>query len=669
MLKAICDKYDRATPSVKNDIFRRFHKQFRYLTQYPVCIDSSEYVEQPTSYYDDEFTAFANSYQSDVRFFIGYTGVGKSTFIRHFFKLTNAAPKMYGKECIVIPSFWNGNRLSDNDYEKEIKENIVQSFAAAQHVINPNSANRFPIDDMPALIDYIRATKAGILYDLTPEEKNEYQDNMEKWNAAILTQTKMMHEVEYASSCLKYFLQKYGSQVKRVILVIDDVETLSSAKLKAMIELYFRVYACLHNTAPGHRLIINLLISLRPHSYRYLKYDLPHEQISSYGNYLDNSNYVIFRDDIPDIKRMFEKRFQYATTNTDEPRNKDSWQISQNALQSIVQKFDNQYVNMIRDLCHMNIRAIMDCFQMVLSNRVWCQETKEITEYPHVAESEYDFDNIVNVTRTLACGEATVYSSKYRNLFGANKAQKRLTPDNSDVFIPNLLINPETRECDVLALYIMIYLDYVFSEHRRPTNNSEFISVQQIVDEICDLLGFSATDAVFKVIEYLFHNRVIRKSIFDSDSESEINVVQRKNLIYFTQKGERLLKMLKADCVLLEVFREDMVREYKDDSAYKSSMELVNEKNRTQLFRDLIQLAYEIFQNEDTYVCRAYGSAKHKQFETVFSLFPVFRFICDGISTSLSRAQGIEEHDELQKELQEIIKQYKLRIEELTLRQ
>lgn len=58
----------------------------------------------------------------------------------------------------------------------------------------------------------------------------------------------------------------------------------------------------------------------------------------------------------------------------------------------------------------MNIRAIFDCLQLILSNRIWCQESKIPTVYPSVNIRDYNFNNIVNLLRTLSCGESSVYT-------------------------------------------------------------------------------------------------------------------------------------------------------------------------------------------------------------------------------------------------------------------
>lgn len=76
--------------------------------------------------------------------------------------------------------------------------------------------------------------------------------------------------------------------------------------------------------------------------------------------------------------------------------------------------------------------------------------------------------------------------------------------------------------------------------------------------------------------------------------------------IYILQKkGSRLLKLFREDSILLEIYREDIVRAYSDESHCKSSFELVTEQKRDLLFEDLIDLSREIFYVEDRLITKS----------------------------------------------------------------
>ena len=197
-------------------------------------------------------------------------------------------------------------------------------------------------------------------------------------------------------------------------------------------------------------------------------------------------------------------------------------------------------------------------------------------------------------------------------------------------------------------------MEYKFSSGENTINNTEFITVRQIMDEINNLLCLDSTYDLLSAIHYLFQNRIVRKSIYDRDSEKELNVLTEDNYVYFTKKGSRLIQMLRADCVLLELYREDTLRAYSDDAYYKSSYELVNEKRRDLLFSDLITYANEIYQNEDEYIRRAIASPSRKAFIEAFSLYCISEIVISGIEKSLGRAQGLDNQDELLERLRSL---------------
>lgn len=74
MKKKINEKYFQSA-SFKNDIYRKFEKQFKYCFLNPININDELYVEHTTNEYDEIFDLFFNSPNSDIKFLIGYTGV------------------------------------------------------------------------------------------------------------------------------------------------------------------------------------------------------------------------------------------------------------------------------------------------------------------------------------------------------------------------------------------------------------------------------------------------------------------------------------------------------------------------------------------------------------------------------------------------------------------
>ena len=397
----------------------------------------------------------------------------------------------------------------------------------------------------------------------------------------------------------------------------------------------------MHNTQKAP--IVNLLISLRPHSFRFLNDNIEHKYINVYGNFLQNETSRIIKNQIPDVKEILISRFNDVFSKTEKPGNPETWRLAKNAFFEIIASLDDNIIKTVTEICHLNIRATIDCLHMILSNRVWCQSYIECSEYPTVRVTDYRFD-IVNVVRTLACGENPVYTGKKDIQFNQQNTSNVLARprfDDSDIFIPNILIDLQTKECDVLSVIIMNYLEGYFSSQAATPPQTEFISRRVLRDNILAIFGdYIPIERIDATIDYLFNNRIIRKSIISKDTDNTINTLLDDDYIYLTLKGSRLLSMFESDSVLLEIYREDIKRNYnRDGLIYKSSFELVTENNRRALFEDLIKLIEETYYNEDLYQIHIVNNGEPAFYEPCF---PITQRLISGVEKSLRRSQNIE---------------------------
>ena len=571
-LKKINQKYTQTPSTFRNDIYRKFEKQFKYIFSNPINIDSDEYVEYEDTEYSDAFDTFIFSPESDIRFFIGFTGTGKTTFIKHYFGSKTLGIKLAEDGSLLIPISWDGKKLPEdqNDAEKALDEQISNVIDAATKKIY-KSIEELLLNESSEIIQFIEETRSDLLSSLSLEELAEAQDGRWTIDQIKLEKCRTKNAVEAASSILKYAIMSRQNDVQRIVFIVDDVETVAQKKLDYIVRTYFKIFSCLHNTkkvAP-----VKLLFSIRPHSYRFLRTTLKHEKINAYGNSPFLQRYRLVKNKIPNVKAIYISRFEKAAKNTPAPGNPTSWDLAKSVFYEIINDFDDSLINMISDLCHLNIRAITDCFQMILSNRVWCQDIETKTSYFSVRKNDYRFD-VVNVVRTMSCGENTVYTGMKEIQFNPSNLsdiQDRPTLDNSRIFIPNLLIDIQTNECDVLPAIIIHYLDGYFSSEESTPPHTEFISKGVLTKDLFATFGGKVSvEKITNILDYLFENRVIRKSIISNDNEENINKLEDEDLLYLTLKGSRLFAMLGNDSVLLEVFREDIKRAYtKDFSGYR----------------------------------------------------------------------------------------------------
>lgn len=655
MKKAINEKYTQRY-DLRNDIYRKFEKQFRYCFFNPINPDDELYINHGMEKYEDALDLFSQGPGSDIRFLIGFTGVGKTTLLKHCFSYTTLGIKIHDSD-IVVPNSFDGIKIPDEGYIREIDEQISNTICILIGKIYRPYEEMLQ-EESDEIIEFISSSRTNIVPVLSLDEiyngagtinQKKVQKCMDKW------------PVEFASSLLKYVLDRKGG-CRRLIFLVDDLETLSQQKLCYLIESYLKIYDCMHNMED--RPVVKLLISLRPHSFRFLKKAMKYRNISAYGNFLQSQAYRLIKDEIPNVKEIFKARFEWAEQQTPKPGNQASWNAAKEAFYRIINAFDDELVQMIVDLCHMNIRSVTDCFQMILSNRVWCQEYDEYTEHPGVSESDYRFD-VVNVVRTMACGESSVYLGQKEGSLERKTIpdiQSRPALDDSTVFIPDLLIDIHTRECDILPAIIIYYLEgyFALAGPGHAGLQSEFLTKRELVEDLSRFFGDNVGEEKIRgVVSYLFENRIIRKSIINSDDDSTFYRLDDDDYLYLTRKGERLLRMFESDSVLLEIYREDIVREY-SDRTYKSSAELVWENDRKTLFEDIFNLIGEIYDNEDQYQRHVLATGSRAAFYEL--KFPITSKIMEGVSRSLQRSQNLDWSDKAR--LQEQILRLKGMVQE-----
>lgn len=623
----INEKYYQDTAR-RNDIYRKFEKQFKQM-MHPNFVDSEMYVDYSSDRYNRAFNDFETNSLSELKFFVGFAGIGKTTFIKHYFNFSTFEIKQRG-DSLIVPMGWNGLRVPANGNDAIIKQFADSLYNIVAFIYKPYPL--FLYDEIDEVVSYIKKTRQDILCELTIGEFDE-DLNSTKMKTLQLQKTQQTFPIEFACSLLKYVLEYHNTIYNRLLFIVDDTETLSEKAISHLVSQYLSIWACLQNTR-SKKIITDILISLRPHSFRYLKKNLNNGISPPYGPIFVDYKNVIYKNDIPNIKEIFKKRFEYAIRNTPKPGNPITWENAKEVLYYLIDNFDDSIIDMVADLCHHDIRSITSCFEMILSNRVWCQEIDGDILHPTVKDiGDYKFD-IVNVVRTLACGESSVYLGE-QGESGSLEYQDCPSFDGSPIFIPNIFINLTNKNCDILAALIMRYLECYHANGINSPLNSERMQKKTLCDKIWGLFQNKKTrDEINAVLDYLFQNRIIRKSLYSEDGESTINCLQDNDYIYFTDKGSRLLKMLENDSVLLEIYREDIRRDYPDRKYEDSAFTLIKNGKRNFLFEDLIKLANEIFINEDDYCYTDHFNADLFYNEK----FAISLRIISGIKSSLNRS-------------------------------
>ena len=311
---------------------------------------------------------------------------------------------------------------------------------------------------------------------------------------------------------------------------------------------------------------INLLISLRPHTFRLFNNN---RNLETYPISVN----PITKDSPINLSEMFQKRFDYYTeTNPRVIGNIDSWRECYNHLKTMNEMFSGQYKSMIINLCFMNIREALSYYARIFANRLWVQKNKELYAEFTVNIPDYTFNNIT-IIRALACNESKVYFDEENNL------------------IPCIFLN---NQRDDYTIYCLLLLNLFY---KRRVENVYYGVRSQKKKDLMEELGYIFSPEKVRIFEeclyHLFEKRILRKSIRDKD---DYNTLDRReslkddSLIYLSSKGEEMWRMFSQDSVLLELFREEAYRDYgRYDFNEQSSFELMEAGRQKDIFLDLLK--------------------------------------------------------------------------------
>ncbi|WP_320972059.1 hypothetical protein [Enterocloster bolteae] len=608
----INERFTRNDLFGESDIYRKFSEQFdNLLNSEEIARNSNEFEEIYVRDYDFEaqLERFRTSERNMIKFCVGYTGIGKSTSIRYCFGLgvSNEAHVDNIRKELVFPTFLDGYMANDMErFDLSSRIAAVSSRLEKKH---------------PELKLYLQSHQGKIeLYEFISnhtgyalENTNPIDDILDDdEHASIIRKLRSSYEkspYEFQANKLKFYMKKLCDKYERLIIILDDIESLPEKNQKDIIRRYLKFYSCMKNTdyPEGKRYCVNLLISLRPHTYRILNNNRNLETFSI-------SDPPILKKDSVDLDELFEKRFNYYTNeSTHVIGNMDTWNECYNELMKMNRLFNGQYKEMIKNLCFMNIRESIASYSRVFANRYWIQKNRPKEEYFTITSPEYIFNNI-NVIRALACNEEVVYW------------------DIIDSILPNIFYTSETEDLSIHCLFV---IQYFYKKKGSEPYGLNAEKLESVETEWKSTLGEMRTTEFIRAMEFLFERRVLRKSIEDFDDIETLDTresLETESRLYISPRGFEMFQMFTRDSVLLEMLRENVWRDY-DNREYSSlsSGELMKQSNQKGIFLDLLEYIDYLCELEDDIVI----DVSTVQYKKIFGADSPVERLLKGVKNSL----------------------------------
>lgn len=609
----------------ESDIYRKFSEQFEQLFNADeIAKDDKEFEEIYVHDYDFEgqLKRFKESKTDVVKFCVGYTGIGKTTGIRHCLGLgiSNEACFDSANKTIVFPSFLDGYQVKDMDkFDLPARIAAVCTGLKREH---PELGRLLKTDEgKEEFYNFVCRHTSFALENIDPVDAMDMDENeliKEKLKGAV-----KKNPFEFQANLLKFYIMKKYDCYDQLIIVLDDIESLPEDYQKETIAMYLKLHKCLQNTdyPINRRYNIKMLISVRPHTHRIVHKS---RQVETFPI----SEPEILKKKAVDLDSLFEKRFDYYTKHSDRiVGNADTWKKCYEALKDMNGAFEGKYKDMISNLCFMNIRAALASYSRVFANRFWIQKNKVKEDIFSVYVPEYSFNNI-NVIRALACNEEVLYWGDLNSI------------------MPNIFFT--TKEED-LSIYCLLLLRYF--EKKRGNEvygmNAEFLEV--VRKEWQNIFGSDVSEKFFSALEFLFERKILRKSIKDKDDAKTLDTkdaLQNDSRLYISPRGTEMYEMFGRDSVLLEMLRENAWRDYEDwNYSDKASSDLMKEGRQKDIFLDLLEYIEYLSEKEADILSTVKLLNKRCEYKSVFDKSPVVKLLLCGVENSMNYSGIMQDID------------------------
>jgi len=542
-------------------------KYGRYYNTFTSDGTSTIYVTQPDS--EKALDNFVRNSGDDVKFLVGYTGVGKTTLVRNYFKVFDRDVYLHDQNLIIYHSFFSMTGVSSsNDNDDFIAQSIQRTLRNATYFLSgydSYTAFLHSHDDLfyENLYKYIVKNYPGLIaqYPTSPAYtskltgKNDYK--------IILNYIEKRLPLEYILSELKYFISKKEENssvlIKNFVFILDDIEAKDVKYHNHMISITWQVKTCLQAYITKN-FDIKILIVLRNYSFRIQKQKEAFREINI------NEHDIILKREVPRLSDVILKRTDVLRNNKEILNliyNKDSFQTASDALIIILTKLYGSYDEILMNLTHNNIFYAMSLILRIITNKKFLGHYEVFDKNGAFVLSPDNY-NLRNdsgevfknndVFSSLAYGENTCYCTV------------------EDYYLTNILNYRHTQpSCHrLIGLYVINYF-YIYKNN----NVATLYGREQYVEKGTEIVKnmtriFSHSDDSFKndlrssledELAYFYENGILLQHIMDSQEEYTVNRSRKYNenyKLYLSLRGLQLYKMLSSNSLLFEAYRDDI---------------------------------------------------------------------------------------------------------------
>lgn len=545
--------------------------------------------------YEEELKKLCKRESNEIRYLVGFTGMGKTTLLRNTFLILDRDIHIREHNLIIYISFYYLPLIEDQPY-KSVESQVIMHLNKAFSVIIEKYSSYFTDENdfWNNFYTYIDKNKPVLLKNeaITPEINwhNLFQKTTEKTieqKRKILTSTYNENKLEYYSCLLKYVLQSIDD-IHNTIFIFDDIESQEALFHRPVVEIARHLHSCF-SCMEDRTSWVKTIVSLRAYTFR----SNIDRQLEARRERIEKN--TILKYDCVDLHDIFQIRFD-EIMRIENLKKKvgdlDSYKEAKIQLDKVELQISNSFGNMVYNLANCNLCRAMILYNSILVNLEWLSQD----EIEYKGRFQVNADNYKLTAKTifyaLACGNDLSYSDERNDLF------------------PNLLHNRDEGG-ELMNLYIIRYLQRkkacdLYGKNYEQGNEiirnitRVFVNNYNVVSMVENCKA-----RVRESLDYLFNSKILLRSIYDIESIDE-SQIERQYVedfkLYLSPSAQLLYGLFSQNALLLELYRDTIYTDIEGNDTLTINMKT------GQMMLYLIRYIKKLFQYEKQNVGDAFSN-------------------------------------------------------------
>ncbi len=582
----------------KNEFFNVYRKEIEFYFGNPK--EESVYVED--SKIEKKLMQLISNDDSKIIYFLGKAGIGKTTLLKKYFKLSDNTVVIDEQKKAVFISMSFRGQLVEND----ISQFVINSISSVCSALEDNYEFRdkfYSIEGHNEFYTYIKETNRQLLEYVKSIEligKSEQERKLLRMQRGEEENPYM-----YIATKLDFYVNYYCPEIDNIVLVVDNLEALSYkmqfTAVRNALAFFSNILNIPENTK-SNCVKINLILSMRQSTYEHLA---ENEEINAY-----NPRSYLYKEDPVDMLKYFEMKKE-TLTNTNGME--EVWEDAYEIIITLANKFGCKYSEMIKNLSNYDFQVMKKCYKKILTNKVWLLRGERRKDFLEMSKTDYLFNNI-SVLRSIACGNNAVYRGM------------------KSTVLPNVLLNDEFKDDSILCLLVMCF----FIKKREPVKKTKLWDTFQWI-----FVGdYEIQEALDQIVEYFLEIEILEETYYKKEP-----IEKNKNLD-ITPRGREIWNMFISDSVLLEMYREDHYFDIRDNSCnFSSSYHLMSTVGQYEIFTQLFQYINVLIEEEKNIRKKAKRNGKMSEYYSCFGSKAQSKRLLEGVIRSVEYSGNIGAHD------------------------